>query len=270
MQQTFQQGLKFLDKYLQPQNPYLLGIVTIFLVLYGALAAPKLPKFIADLFDNALFRLFVLFMIAYLSVKNFTVALIVAIVFTLITNFLNEQKISEGFQEQATYSLGQPLVLVPTPQATTPQATTPQSNILITSPSPSPNVVQTTPQVVDIIETLRARGNFTTLLQALDRAGLTQTLKSGQAYTLFAPTDAAFAQLPAGTLQNLLNNPQELARILQLHVVPGRLSSEQVLATTQLPTISGQVINVGALRISTRDIPTRFGTIHVLDNVLIP
>ena len=86
-----------LDKYLKPQNSYLVAALTIFVILYGTMAAPRLPKFIADLFDNALFRLFVLFLIAYLSVKNITVSIIVAVVFTLVLNFLNEQRMMEGF-----------------------------------------------------------------------------------------------------------------------------------------------------------------------------
>tara|TARA_R100001163_G_C5068360_1_gene208491 strand:+ start:7248 stop:7523 length:276 start_codon:yes stop_codon:yes gene_type:complete len=79
------------------QNPYVSATLTIFLVLYGALARPDLPDFVMDLFDNALFRMLVLFLIAYTASTNLQVAMLVAVGFTLTMNLLSERKMAEGF-----------------------------------------------------------------------------------------------------------------------------------------------------------------------------
>lgn len=79
------------------QNPYLTGVLTLFLVLYGGLARPQLPKVVEDLFDNAIFRMVFMFLIAFLAVKNATIAIMVAVAFVLTMSILNEQKINEGF-----------------------------------------------------------------------------------------------------------------------------------------------------------------------------
>lgn len=79
------------------KNNYFSGALTVFLVLYGGLAKPQLPEFIAVMFDHALFRLTVLALIAYISTKDLQVALLVAVAFTITMNLLNEQKVAEGF-----------------------------------------------------------------------------------------------------------------------------------------------------------------------------
>jgi len=79
------------------QNPYVSATLTLFLVLYGALARPDLPDFVMDLFDNALFRMLVLYLIAYTASNNPQVAILVAVGFTLTMNLLSERKMAEGF-----------------------------------------------------------------------------------------------------------------------------------------------------------------------------
>lgn len=79
------------------RNPYVSATLTLFLVLYGALARPDLPDFVMDLFDNALFRMLVLFLIAYTASNNPQVAILVAVGFTLTMNLLSERKMAEGF-----------------------------------------------------------------------------------------------------------------------------------------------------------------------------
>lgn len=79
------------------QNQYVTAVLTLFLVLYGGLAKPDLPEFILDLFDSAVFRVLVLFLIAFTASRNYQVALLVAVGFTLTMNLLNERKMAEGF-----------------------------------------------------------------------------------------------------------------------------------------------------------------------------
>jgi hypothetical protein len=83
------------------QNPYVSATLTLFLVLYGGLAKPDLPDFILDLFDNAIFRMLVLFLIAYTASNNPQVAILVAIAFTITMNLLSERKMAEGFMAYA-------------------------------------------------------------------------------------------------------------------------------------------------------------------------
>lgn len=91
--------LKTVESYLNigKSNNYLTAALTIFVILYGSLAAPKLPPFIANLFNNPIFRLLCLFTIAWLASRNAQVAIIVAVVFTLVMNMLNVQQMAEGF-----------------------------------------------------------------------------------------------------------------------------------------------------------------------------
>lgn len=122
----------------------------------------------------------------------------------------------------------------------------------------------------DIVDTAVAAGSFTTLVQAVQAAGLAETLKGEGPYTVFAPTDAAFAKLPAGTVEALLNDPDKLAQILKYHVVPGNLDSATVVGMTSLTTVEGSDLPVASIRISATDIVTSNGVIHVIDEVLIP
>lgn len=122
----------------------------------------------------------------------------------------------------------------------------------------------------DIVDTAMAAGNFTTLVKAAQAAGLVDTLKGDGPFTVFAPTDAAFAKLPEGTLEALLADKEKLASILKYHVVAGRLDASQVVGKERLTTVQGSELPVDSIRIASTDIMTSNGIIHVIDEVLVP
>jgi len=133
----------------------------------------------------------------------------------------------------------------------------------------------------DIVDTAVAAGNFATLVQAVQAAGLVETLKGTGPFTVFAPTDEAFAALPAGTLENLLRpeNREQLRALLTYHVVAGRQTSAYLMRNTRPRTVqSGQLrvrarrgaITVNNARVLTADIQASNGVIHVVDTVLMP
>jgi uncharacterized surface protein with fasciclin (FAS1) repeats len=131
----------------------------------------------------------------------------------------------------------------------------------------------------DIIETATAAGTFTTLAKAIDHAGLVGTLKGEGPFTVFAPTDEAFAKLPEGTLESLLADKEKLAAILTYHVVPGKISSEDVAQLPMAKTVNGQDVKittadgkvmVGNATVTQADVPASNGVIHVIDTVLLP
>ena len=133
----------------------------------------------------------------------------------------------------------------------------------------------------DIIDTAVAAGSFKTLAKALDAAGLVQTLKGAGPFTVFAPTDEAFAKLPAGTLDNLLKPEQkaELRRILTYHVVSGKVMAADVVKMRSATAVSGDTITVmardGKVHVDTAtvvktDIGASNGVIHVIDAVILP
>ena len=129
----------------------------------------------------------------------------------------------------------------------------------------------------DIVDTAAA-GNFNTLAAALQAAGLDETLKGPGPFTVFAPTDQAFAKLPAGTLEALLKDKAKLTTILTYHVVPGRLMAADVVKLTQAKTVEGQNlqistkggVKVDAANVTTTDIVASNGIIHVIDAVISP
>jgi uncharacterized surface protein with fasciclin (FAS1) repeats len=131
----------------------------------------------------------------------------------------------------------------------------------------------------DIIETATSAGSFTTLAKALQAAGLVETLKGEGPFTVFAPTDEAFAKLPEGTLDALLQDKKKLSAILTYHVVPGSVSSGQVAALTSAKTVNGRELSiavadgkvtVGKATVTQADVPATNGVIHVIDTVLLP
>jgi uncharacterized surface protein with fasciclin (FAS1) repeats len=122
----------------------------------------------------------------------------------------------------------------------------------------------------DIVDTAVSAGSFNTLVQAVQAAGLVDTLKGEGPFTVFAPTDEAFAKLPAGTLESLLADKEKLAAVLKYHVVPGKLDASAVTSRTQLDTAQGSSLAVGDIKIADTDIMTSNGIIHVIDEVLIP
>ena len=132
---------------------------------------------------------------------------------------------------------------------------------------------------MDIVDTADAAGNFTTLLAAVKAAGLEEALRGEGPLTVFAPTDEAFAKLPAGTLESLLADPEALSKILLYHVADGKLTAKDVVAkgfiTTLLQrplaiTAMGDSVKVNDANVVAADIEASNGIIHVLDTVLIP
>jgi transforming growth factor-beta-induced protein len=133
----------------------------------------------------------------------------------------------------------------------------------------------------DIVDTAVAAGSFNTLATALTAAGLVETLKGSGPFTVFAPTDEAFAKLPAGTLESLLKpeNKAKLAGILTYHVVAGKVMAADVVKLTSAQTVNGQSVAVvvdgdkvkvdGAHVVKT-DIAASNGVIHVIDAVILP
>jgi uncharacterized surface protein with fasciclin (FAS1) repeats len=133
----------------------------------------------------------------------------------------------------------------------------------------------------DIVETAINAGTFNTLVAAVQAAGLVETLQGAGPFTVFAPNDAAFEKLPAGTVASLLlpENLDQLVAILTYHVVPGRLLAADVLGSTSLNTVQGQQLavsldngtpKVNASAIIATDIEASNGVIHVIDTVLLP
>ncbi len=137
------------------------------------------------------------------------------------------------------------------------------------------------PSDKDLIDTAVDAGSFSTLAAALKAAGLIETLKGEGPFTVFAPTDAAFAKLPAGTVEDLLKpeNKDQLIAILTYHVVPGRLYASDVVKQKKLTTVQGQRAGISmkngnamidAATILDVDIDTTNGVIHVIDSVILP
>ena len=133
----------------------------------------------------------------------------------------------------------------------------------------------------DIVDTAVANGQFKTLATALNAAGLVNTLKGPGPFTVFAPTDDAFAKLPPGTLDDQLKpeNKGKLAAILTYHVVPGGVTSRQVTNLKEAKTVNGSMLQVSArdgkvminnADVVKPDIETSNGVIHVIDAVLLP
>ena len=133
-------------------------------------------------------------------------------------------------------------------------------------------------QSKDIVDTAVQAGNFKTLVTAVKAAGLVDALKGDGPFTVFAPTDEAFAKLPSGTLEKLLNNPDQLKAILLYHVVPGDLMAADVVKHDSLKTLLGQSasidtsngVMIDSAHITATDIRASNGVIHVIDTVILP
>lgn len=133
----------------------------------------------------------------------------------------------------------------------------------------------------NIVETAAAAGSFNTLLAAAKAAGLVEALSGKGPLTVFAPTDAAFAKLPAGTVESLLEpkNREQLAAILKLHVVSGAVLAKDVVKMHEVTTLGGEhvkvsaaggVVMLGGAKVVTTDILAGNGVIHVIDTVILP
>lgn len=136
-------------------------------------------------------------------------------------------------------------------------------------------------KAADIVDTASSAGSFNTLVTAIKAAGLVDTLKGPGPFTVFAPTDDAFAKLPAGTLDNLLKpeNKSKLTSILTYHVVPGKVMAKDLSGKrTMAKTVEGSELTIDATSgvkvdkatVTKADIDTSNGVIHVIDTVLMP
>jgi len=130
----------------------------------------------------------------------------------------------------------------------------------------------------DIFDTAVAAGSFNTLAAALEAAGLVDTLKGAGPFTVFAPTDAAFAKIPKADLDALLKDKAQLTRVLTYHVVPGKVMASDVVKLTEARTVEGQSIQIDArsgvkvdgANVVKADVLASNGVIHVIDAVLLP
>jgi len=131
---------------------------------------------------------------------------------------------------------------------------------------------------MDIVDTAAGAGSFSTLVTAIKAAGLVDTLKGKGPFTVFAPTDEAFAKLPAGALDNLLKDKAALTKVLTYHVVPGRVMASDVTKLSSAKSVQGSSIKVDTrsgvkvdnANVIQTDIKASNGVIHVIDQVIMP
>jgi uncharacterized surface protein with fasciclin (FAS1) repeats len=132
--------------------------------------------------------------------------------------------------------------------------------------------------MTDIIDTAVGAGSFGTLVTAIKAAGLVETLKGAGPFTVFAPTDEAFAKLPAGTVESLLKDIPKLKKILTYHVVSGKVMAADVVKLKSAKTVEGSDVKIDASNgvkvnsstVVTPDVAADNGVIHVIDTVLMP
>jgi len=158
------------------------------------------------------------------------------------------------------------------PQSTTSTTTTSSSQQTSTSQSSSS-------QLQTCVGVAEGNPSFSTLVTAIQDAGLASTLSGNGPFTIFAPTNVAFANLPSGVLNSLLSNKTALTQVLEYHVVLGDLMASQVVARTSLTSlqgssipvsVNGSTVKVGIATVTTANVPCSNGVIHVIDHVLIP
>lgn len=130
----------------------------------------------------------------------------------------------------------------------------------------------------NIVEVAISAGSFNTLVAAVQAAGLAETLSGPGPFTVFAPTDDAFAKLPDGTVEGLLEDKEQLSKILTYHVVPGKVMAADVQSLDKATTVEGNDLKIDAssgvkvndATVTQTDIEADNGVIHVIDTVLIP
>ncbi len=167
----------------------------------------------------------------------------------------------------------------PSAAPTTAPTATPAPTTAAASPSIAPSA-SAAAMAKDIVETATEAGSFKTLLTAVKAAGLVETLQGKGPFTVFAPTDAAFAALPAGTLDGLLKDPAALKKILLYHVVSGSVTSDKVVGLTSATSVEGSPIAItvkdgtvylnDTAKVVTPDVMASNGVIHVIDQVILP
>jgi len=132
--------------------------------------------------------------------------------------------------------------------------------------------------MADIVETAIKAGSFNTLVAAVKAAGLVETLKGAGPFTVFAPSDDAFAKLPAGTVDGLLKDIPKLKKILTYHVVSGKVMAADVVKLKSAKTVEGSEVKIDAAngvkinnsKVTTADVVADNGVIHIIDTVLMP
>ncbi len=132
----------------------------------------------------------------------------------------------------------------------------------------------------DIVDIATEDGRFTTLVKAIEAAGLVETLKGPGPFTVFAPTEEAFAKLPPGTIESLLQDVPQLKNILLYHVIPGKIMAADLVQLTNTATVLGPEltiaktedgkVTIGSATVLITDIEAKNGVIHAIDTVLIP
>lgn len=130
----------------------------------------------------------------------------------------------------------------------------------------------------DIVDTAISTGTFNTLVTAVTTAGLDTALKEPGPFTVFAPTDEAFSKLPSGTVESLLENVMELRKILEYHVVSGKVMAADVVKLDSVTTAEGSTIKIDTTNgvkvndalVVTPDVEADNGVIHIIDTVLMP
>jgi uncharacterized surface protein with fasciclin (FAS1) repeats len=148
------------------------------------------------------------------------------------------------------------------------------------APVATPSAAPSAAAEEDIVGTATAAGSFKTLLTAATAAGLVETLQGKGPFTVFAPTDEAFAALPAGTLDKLLADKEALKNVLLYHVVAGDVTADQVVKLTSATSVEGAPIAIsvkdgkvylnGSAQVVTPDVMASNGVIHVIDKVILP
>ncbi|NJO79037.1 MAG: fasciclin domain-containing protein [Cyanobacteria bacterium RM1_2_2] len=132
--------------------------------------------------------------------------------------------------------------------------------------------------MADLLETAAKAGQFKTLIEAIEAAGLTETLSAEGPFTILAPTDQAFSHLPDGELDRLKQNISELKQVLLYHVVFGDVRAEDLAQIREAPTVEGSIvvvehsegIKINDATVMKTDILTDNGVIHIIDTVLVP
>lgn len=144
----------------------------------------------------------------------------------------------------------------------------------------SPALAETMQTQKNIVQTASDAGQFNTLVTAVKAAGLSDTLSTGGPYTVFAPNDAAFDKLPAGTVQSLVNDKPKLTGILKYHVVQGKYTADDLAKMNDVKTLDGKTLTIkkqpdgsvmiNGAKVVKADIQTSNGVIHAIDSVMMP
>ncbi|MBW4665873.1 MAG: fasciclin domain-containing protein [Cyanomargarita calcarea GSE-NOS-MK-12-04C] len=183
---------------------------------------------------------------------------------------MNMQQSRRLFAKTASIAIAVTSLLVSVPTLAAPRTTT----------SPKPTTAAPAASAGTIVDIASSNKSFTTLVKALKAAGLVETLSGSGPFTVFAPTNAAFAALPKGTLEKLLQpeNKTTLQKILSYHVVSGAIDSKSIKPGS-VPTVEGSPVNiqvkkgsvfVGGARVTKADIKASNGIIHVINKVILP